>query len=100
VLTVLGTAVAWQKAQMLQYLLAQHVIAFIKPEDLASHSTKARIPSLSRHLAADDHQVLRATRSRLAPSSFAFGTRLRLCMSLAAIMPKSTDRCQETLFLK
>jgi molybdenum storage protein len=36
VLTVLGTAVAWQNAQMLQYLLAQHGIAFVEPEDFAS----------------------------------------------------------------
>src|SRR4051812_5887778 len=32
VLTVLGTAVAWQNAQMLQYLLARHGIAFLEPE--------------------------------------------------------------------
>src|SRR5215472_6156142 len=32
VLTVLGTAVAWQNAQMLHYLLAQHGIPFIEPE--------------------------------------------------------------------
>src|SRR3954453_16070146 len=36
VLTVLGTAVAWQNAQMLHYLLAQHGIAFIEPEGFAS----------------------------------------------------------------
>jgi molybdenum storage protein len=36
VLTVLGTAVAWQNAQMLHYLLAQHGIAFIEPESFAS----------------------------------------------------------------
>src|SRR3954449_1996941 len=36
VLTVLGTAVAWQNAQLLQYLLAQHGIAFLEPEGLAS----------------------------------------------------------------
>src|SRR5438309_2593271 len=36
VLTVLGTAVAWQNAQMLQYLLAEHGIAFIEPEGFAS----------------------------------------------------------------
>ena len=36
VLTVLGTAVAWQNAQMLQYLLARHGIAFIEPEAFAS----------------------------------------------------------------
>jgi molybdenum storage protein len=36
VLTVLGTAVAWQNAQMLQYLLAQHGIAFIEPEGFAA----------------------------------------------------------------
>jgi molybdenum storage protein len=36
VLTVLGTAVAWQNAQMLQYLLAQHGIAFIEPEAFPS----------------------------------------------------------------
>lgn len=36
VLTVLGTAVAWQNAQMLQYLLAKHGIAFIEPEGFAS----------------------------------------------------------------
>jgi molybdenum storage protein len=32
VLTVLGTAVAWQNAQMLHYLLAQFGIPFIEPE--------------------------------------------------------------------
>jgi len=32
VLTVLGTAVAWQNAQMLHYLLAEHGIPFIEPE--------------------------------------------------------------------
>jgi molybdenum storage protein len=36
VLTVLGTAVAWQNAQMLQYLLAQHGIAFLEPQEFAS----------------------------------------------------------------
>src|SRR5882724_424644 len=36
VLTVLGTAVAWQNAQMLHYLLAQHGIAFLEPEGFAS----------------------------------------------------------------
>src|SRR3977135_3443733 len=36
VLTVLGTAVAWQNAQMLQYLLAQYGIAFVEPEVFAS----------------------------------------------------------------
>jgi molybdenum storage protein len=36
VLTVLGTAVAWQNAQLLQYLLAQHGIAFIEPEGFAA----------------------------------------------------------------
>jgi molybdenum storage protein len=36
VLTVLGTAVAWQNAQMLQYLLARHGIAFLEPEGFAS----------------------------------------------------------------
>jgi molybdenum storage protein len=36
VLTVLGTAVAWQNAQMLQYLLAQHGIAFLEPEGFPS----------------------------------------------------------------
>ena len=36
VLTVLGTAVAWQNAQMLQYLLAQHGIAFLEPDGFAS----------------------------------------------------------------
>jgi molybdenum storage protein len=36
VLTVLGTAVAWQNAQMLQYLLARHGIAFLEPESFAS----------------------------------------------------------------
>jgi molybdenum storage protein len=35
VLTVLGTAVAWQNAQMLQYLLARHGIAFLEPEGFA-----------------------------------------------------------------
>ena len=35
-LTVLGTAVAWQNAQMLQYLLARHGIAFLEPEGFAS----------------------------------------------------------------
>src|SRR5690242_1274867 len=32
VLTVLGTAVAWQNAQMLHYLLAEYGIPFIEPE--------------------------------------------------------------------
>ena len=32
VLTVLGTAVAWQNAQMLHYLLAKHGIPFVEPE--------------------------------------------------------------------
>src|SRR5690242_18924014 len=32
VLTVLGTAVTWQNAQMLHYLLARHGIPFIEPE--------------------------------------------------------------------
>ena len=36
VLTVLGTAVAWQNAQMLQYLLARHGVAFLEPEGFAS----------------------------------------------------------------
>ena len=36
VLTVLGTAVAWQNAQMLQYLMARHGIAFLEPEGFAS----------------------------------------------------------------
>jgi molybdenum storage protein len=36
VLTVLGTAVAWQNAQMLQYLLAKHGIAFLEPQEFAS----------------------------------------------------------------
>src|SRR5512140_2153946 len=36
VLTVLGTAVAWQNAQMLHYLLARNGIPFIEPEGFAS----------------------------------------------------------------
>src|SRR3954464_2605984 len=36
VLTVLGTAVAWQNAQMLHYLLAKHGVAFLEPEGFAS----------------------------------------------------------------
>jgi molybdenum storage protein len=32
VLTVLGTAVAWQNAQLLHYMLAKHGIPFIEPE--------------------------------------------------------------------
>jgi molybdenum storage protein len=36
VLTVLGTAVAWQNAQMLQYLLAKHGVAFLEPEGFPS----------------------------------------------------------------
>src|SRR6266403_1107459 len=36
VLTVLGTAVAWQNAQMLQYLLAKPRIAFLEPQEFAS----------------------------------------------------------------
>ncbi|MBV8829064.1 MAG: uridine kinase [Acidobacteriaceae bacterium] len=35
-LTVLGTAVAWQNAQMLHYLLAQHGIPFIEPEGFST----------------------------------------------------------------
>jgi molybdenum storage protein len=39
VLTVLGTAVAWQNAQMLHYLLARHGIPFVEPEgfDILPH---------------------------------------------------------------
>jgi molybdenum storage protein len=39
VLTVLGTAVAWQNAQMLHYLLASHGIPFVEPEgfDILPH---------------------------------------------------------------
>jgi molybdenum storage protein len=33
---VLGTAVAWQNAQMLHYLLAQHGIPFIEPEGFST----------------------------------------------------------------
>src|SRR6476646_7782398 len=36
VLTVLGTAVAWQNAQMLHYLLAQYGIPFIEPEGFST----------------------------------------------------------------
>src|SRR5437763_3462229 len=36
VLTVLGTQVAWQNAQMLHYLLAQHGIPFIEPEGFST----------------------------------------------------------------
>jgi molybdenum storage protein len=36
VLTVLGTAVAWQNAQMLHYLLARHGIPFIEPEGFST----------------------------------------------------------------
>ncbi len=36
VLTVLGTAVAWQNAQMLHYLLARHGIPFVDPEGFAT----------------------------------------------------------------
>jgi molybdenum storage protein len=36
VLTVLGTAVAWQNAQLLQFLLAKHGIAFLEPDEFAS----------------------------------------------------------------
>ena len=36
VLTVLCTAVAWQNAQMLHYLLAQHGIPFIEPEGFST----------------------------------------------------------------
>lgn len=35
VLTVLGTAVAWQNAQMLHYLLARHGIPFIEPQEFS-----------------------------------------------------------------
>src|SRR5947199_1810120 len=35
VLTVLGTAVAWQNAQMLHYLLARYGIPFIQPESFS-----------------------------------------------------------------
>src|SRR5438270_8906625 len=33
VLTVLGTAVAWQNAQILHYLLAKHGVPFIEPQE-------------------------------------------------------------------
>lgn len=36
VMTVLGTAVAWQNAQMLHYLLAQHGVPFIEPEGFST----------------------------------------------------------------
>src|SRR3954467_1725788 len=36
VLTVLGTAVAWQNAQMLHYLLAKHGVPFIEPEGFST----------------------------------------------------------------
>lgn len=36
VLTVLGTAVAWQNAQMLHFLLAQYGIPFIEPEGFST----------------------------------------------------------------
>jgi molybdenum storage protein len=36
VLTVLGTAVAWQNAQMLHYLLAKHGIPFIEPQEFST----------------------------------------------------------------
>ena len=36
VLTVLGTAVAWQNAQMLHYLLAQYGVPFIEPEGFST----------------------------------------------------------------
>lgn len=36
VLTVLGTAVAWQNAQMLHYLLAQYGIPFVEPEGFST----------------------------------------------------------------
>lgn len=36
VLTVLATAVAWQNAQMLHYLLAQHGIPFVEPEGFST----------------------------------------------------------------
>lgn len=36
VLTVLGTAVAWQNAQMLHYLLARHGVPFIEPEGFST----------------------------------------------------------------
>src|SRR5437660_12456889 len=35
VLTVLGTAVAWQNAQMLHYLLARYGIPFIEPQEFS-----------------------------------------------------------------
>src|SRR5229473_363309 len=36
VMTVLGTAVAWQNAQMLHYLMAQYGIPFIEPEGFST----------------------------------------------------------------
>jgi molybdenum storage protein len=44
VLTVLGTAVAWQNAQMLHYLLAGHGIPFVEPEgfSILPHYLKER----------------------------------------------------------
>jgi len=36
VLTVLGTAVAWQNAQMLHYLLAKYGIPFIEPQEFSA----------------------------------------------------------------
>src|SRR5258708_1469740 len=48
VLTVLGTAVAWQNAQMLHYLLAKHGIPFIEPEGF----------STLRHYLMERHAVI------------------------------------------
>jgi molybdenum storage protein len=44
VLTVLGTAVAWQNAQMLHFLLARHGIPFLEPEGFSTlpHYLKER----------------------------------------------------------
>ena len=57
VLTVLGTAVAWQNAQMLQYLLARHGIAFLEPEGFA---VAAALPDGARRGDLPGHAALQA----------------------------------------
>ena len=57
VLTVLGTAVAWQNAQMLQYMLARHGIAFLEPEGFR---VAAALPDGARRGDLPGHAALQA----------------------------------------
>src|SRR6516225_6254695 len=66
VLTVLGTAVAWQNAQMLHYLLAQHGIPFIEPEGFNTmpHYLMERNAVICQGMRSEERRVGKECRSR------------------------------------